>query len=200
MSYSPLIQQLITALTAFPGVGPKTAQRMALYVLEKNRTAGINIAHALEEAVEKVTKCSRCRTLSEEEVCGICSSARRDASLLCVVENPIDVFSIEQSNEFNGYYFVLSGSLSPLDGVGPEDVGIPELLDRVASDAVSEVILATGTTLEGEATAFYISEQLAKFSELSVTRIAHGVPLGGEFEYVDGGTIARAINGRMKFS
>lgn len=200
MSYSPLIQQLVTALTAFPGVGSKTAQRMAFYVLEKNRGAGIDIANALLQAVEQVKHCGKCRTLSEQELCNICASTRRDASLLCVVENPTDVFAIEHSNEFNGYYFVLSGSLSPIDGVGPDDIGIPQLIDRVSSESISEVILATSTTLEGEATAFYIAEQLSRLGDLSVSRIAHGVPLGGELEYVDGGTIARAIHGRMKYS
>lgn len=199
MQYSPAIQQLIDALCKLPGVGPKSAQRMALHILQRDRHAGREIAATLEVAVEQVGHCNKCRTLTEDATCHICASPRRDTNVLCVVENPSDVFAIEQSSEFHGCYFVLLGNLSPIDGVSAEDIGIPKLLDYVANSEIKEVILATGTTLEGEATAYYIAEQLSVFTEVRVSRIAHGVPLGGELEYVDGGTIARALSGRSSF-
>ena len=198
MSHSPLIQKLIDAFCCLPGVGPKSAQRMAMHLLERQREAGLNLSKVLAEAVERVGRCSRCRILTEDETCHICLSPRRDDAILCVVENPSDVFAIEHSGEYRGRYFVLSGHLSPIDGIGPEQIGIVDLLDRIASEAVEEVILATSTTVEGEATAFYIAEQLSK-QEVTVSRIAHGVPLGGELEFVDGGTIARALTGRLQF-
>lgn len=198
MSHSPLIQQLIDAFCSLPGVGPKSAQRMAMHMLEKQRAAGLKLSHVLAEAVERVGRCSRCRILTEDATCSICLSARRDDSILCIVENPTDVFAIEQSGEFKGRYFVLLGHLSPIDGVGPDDIGITDLLSRIADEPVKEVILATSTTVEGEATAFYIANQLAK-QDITVSRIAHGVPLGGELEFVDGGTIARALTGRLNF-
>ncbi len=197
MAFSPLIQKLIDALCCLPGVGPKSAQRMALQLLEKKRDAGLNLSQVLTQAIEQVGRCRRCRTLTEDDVCGICRSVKRNESLLCVVENPADVFAIEQSGEFSGHYFVLLGHLSPIDGIGPDDIGVTDLIDRVADGHVEEVILATSTTVEGEATAFYIAEHLAS-QGVSVSRIAHGVPLGGELEFVDGGTIARAMSGRSK--
>ncbi len=197
LSYSPLLKQLIDAFCCLPGVGPRTAQRMALHLLERKRDAGRELAHVLSDAMDAIGRCSRCRTLTEQPTCDICCSKRRDEGLLCVVENPGDIIAIEQSAEYQGYYFVLLGHLSPLDGIGPADIGVDELMQRVHNDKVSEVILATGTTVEGEATAYYISEQLEK-TGISVTRIAHGVPLGGELEYVDGGTIARALSGRSQ--
>ena len=199
MSHSPLVQALIQSLCCLPGVGPKSAQRMALQILEKNRDAGLELAESLTRAIEFVGHCSQCRTLTEQTVCNICSSSQRDGSMLCVVENPMDVSSIEQSGEDRGKYFVLLGHLSPLDGVGPEQIGVPALLELVAASDVDEVILATGTTVEGEATAYYLAEHLASH-EVAVSRIAHGVPLGGDLEYVDGGTIARAFVGRGKFN
>ncbi|HCX27427.1 MAG TPA: recombination protein RecR, partial [Cellvibrionales bacterium] len=156
------------------------------------------LSQVLAEAVERVGRCSRCRILTEDTTCSICLSTRRDDSILCIVENPTDVFAIEQSAEFKGRYFVLLGHLSPIDGVGPDDIGITDLLSRIADEPVKEVILATSTTVEGEATAFYIANQLAK-QDILVSRIAHGVPLGGELEFVDGGTIARALTGRLNF-
>lgn len=198
MVYSPLIKKLIDALCILPGVGPKSAQRMALHLLEKQRPRGLQLSEILAEAIEKVGRCSRCRTLTEDSMCSICASSRRDETMICVVENPTDVFAIEQSAEFSGHYFVLLGHLSPIDGVGPEDIGIDVLLDRVAEGGVEEVILATGTTVEGEATAYYIAEHLGP-QAVKVSRIAHGVPLGGELEYVDGGTIARALSGRSRW-
>ena len=198
MSYSPLIQSLVESLCCLPGVGPKSAQRMAMQLLERQRDAGLALSAALVEAMEKVGRCSRCRILTEETTCSLCLSSRRDSRLLCVVENPSDVFAIEQSGEYRGYYFVLLGHLSPIDGVGPDEIGVTVLIERVAESEVEEVILATSTTVEGEATAFYISEQLAS-QGVAVSRIAHGVPLGGELEFVDGGTLARALSGRSKF-
>lgn len=198
MAHSPLIQNLIDAFCCLPGVGPKSAQRMAMHVLEKQRPAGMTLSAALANAVEHVGRCSRCRILTEEQTCNICLSAKRQEGVLCVVENPSDVFAIEQSGEFKGRYFVLMGHLSPIDGIGPDDIGVTDLLERIANEAVEEVILATSTTVEGEATAFYIADQLAP-QNITVSRIAHGVPLGGELEFVDGGTIARALSGRSRF-
>ncbi len=194
MSFSPLIRQLIDALRILPGVGQKTAQRMALQMLERDRSGALRLAHALNEAMERVGHCKRCRTLCEEELCPQCADPNRDDSLLCVVQAPMDVFAVDQTG-FRGRYFVLKGHLSPLDGLGPEAIGVPELLARIAEGAFSEVILATNPTVEGEATAHYIAQLLIP-KGLSVSRIAHGVPLGGELDLVDGGTLAHAFNGR----
>ncbi len=194
MSFSPLIRQLIDALRILPGVGQKTAQRMALHLLERDRSGGLRLAQALTRAMEGVGYCRRCRTLSEGELCAQCSDPRRDDELLCVVEGPLDVFAVEQTG-YRGRYFVLKGHLSPLDGLGPEAIGIPELEARIAAGTFREVILATNPTVEGEATAHYIAQLLAPRG-LVVSRIAHGVPLGGELELVDGGTLAHAMAGR----
>ena len=194
MSFSPLIRQLIDALRILPGVGQKTAQRMALQMLERDRSGALRLAHALTRAMEGVGYCRRCRTLSEDELCTQCSDPRRDDSLLCVVEGPMDVFAVEQTG-YRGRYFVLKGHLSPLDGLGPEAIGIPELEERIGQGTFTEVILATNPTVEGEATAHYIAQMLAPRG-LTVSRIAHGVPLGGELELVDGGTLAHAMAGR----
>ncbi len=198
MSFSPLIRQLIDALRILPGVGQKTAQRMALHLLERDRSGGLRLAQALGRAMEGVGYCSRCRTLSEDSLCAQCSDPRRDDTLLCVVEGPLDVFAVEQTG-YRGRYFVLKGHLSPLDGLGPEAIGIPELEARVAQGRFSEVILATNPTVEGEATAHYIAQLLAPRG-LLLSRIAHGVPLGGELELVDGGTLAHAMAGRRPLS
>ena len=194
MSFSPLIRQLIDSLRILPGVGQKTAQRMALQMLERDRSGGLRLAQALTAAMEGVGHCSQCRTLSEDHLCPQCADPRRDDSLLCVVEGPLDVFAVEQTG-YRGRYFVLKGHLSPLDGLGPEAIGIPELLARIAAGSFSEIILATNPTVEGEATAYYISER-AKVLKVAVSRIAHGVPLGGELEYIDGGTLAHAFSSR----
>ncbi|MFC0710687.1 recombination mediator RecR [Azorhizophilus paspali] len=194
MSFSPLIRQLIDALRILPGVGQKTAQRMALHLLERDRSGGLRLAQALTHALEHVGHCRQCRTLSEEELCPQCADPRRDDSLLCVVQGPMDVFAIEQTG-YRGRYFVLKGHLSPLDGLGPEAIGIPELLVRVEQGVFEEVIIATNPTVEGEATAHYIAQTLAS-SDVTVSRIAHGVPLGGELELVDGGTLSHALAGR----
>lgn len=197
MQYSPLIMQLIEALRCLPGVGPKSAQRMAFHLLERDRAGGDRLAGALHEAMQGVARCQSCRTLTEQPLCDICSDTRRDAHTLCVVENPADVFAFESSGCFRGRYFVLMGHLSPIDGIGPEQIGIAELNERVRREQIQEVILATNTTVEGEATAWYITEQLRPQGVL-VSRIAHGVPLGGELEYVDAGTLAHALTGRQQ--
>jgi recombination protein RecR len=194
MSFSPLIRQLIDALRTLPGVGQKSAQRMALQMLERDRSGGLRLAQALTKAMEGVGHCKRCRTLSEDEVCNLCSDPRRDDNLLCVVEGPLDVFAVEQTG-YRGRYFVLKGHLSPLDGLGPEAIGIPELMARIEAGEFVEAILATNPTVEGEATAHYIAQLLAE-KNIVTSRIAHGVPLGGELELVDGGTLAHALAGR----
>lgn len=198
MSFTPLIRQLIDALRTLPGVGQKSAQRMALQLLERDRTGGLRLAQALTQAMEGVGHCKQCRTLSEDEFCPQCSDPRRDDSLLCVVEGPLDVFAVEQTG-YRGRYFVLKGHLSPLDGLGPEAIGIPELEARIKAGNFSEIILATNPTVEGEATAHYIA-QLLGGGQLVLSRIAHGVPLGGELELVDGGTLAHALAGRRPIS
>lgn len=194
MSFSPLIRQLIDAFRILPGVGQKTAQRMALQILERDRAGGARLAAAIHQAIEQVGHCQQCRTLSEQSICQLCADTRRDDQLLCVVQSPVDVHAVEQTG-YQGRYFVLKGHLSPLDGLGPEAIGISELLERVAQGHFSEVILATNPTVEGEATAHYIA-QVLKGKPLSVTRLAHGMPLGGELEMVDGGTLAHALAGR----
>lgn len=195
MSFSPLIQQLITSLRCLPGVGPKSAQRMAFHLLERDPEGALALAASLEEAIEKVSHCKQCRTLSESDLCEICSSSSRDTSLLCVLETPVDVLAVEQTGGYNGLYFVLSGHLSPIDGIGPEDLGIDQLLMLVQNTDVKELILATNPTVEGEATAHFIATQVKELG-IKVSRIAHGVPVGGELEYVDGGTLAHALAGR----
>lgn len=196
---SPLLQQLIDALKCLPGVGPKSAQRMAFHVLERDRNGAMHLADALSQAVGNIGQCGLCRTLSETNVCNICSNKNRDNSQLCVVESPADVMAIEHIAEFRGKYFVLMGHLSPLDGIGPAELGLEVLEQRLAAGEVKELILATNPTVEGEATAHYISELSADHG-VSATRIAHGVPLGGELEYIDAGTLAHAFSGRQKIS
>ena len=195
--FSPLIDQLVEALRVLPGVGPKSAQRMAFQILERNRDGGQHLAHALEQAIAKVGHCQHCHTLTELEVCSICADLRRDHQTICVVESPADVMALEQAGSYRGLYFVLMGHLSPIDGIGPAEIGIDHLLVRVRALQVGEVILATNPTVEGEATAFYVTEQL-KALGVMVSRIAHGVPLGGELEYVDSGTLAHALSGRRR--
>ena len=193
-----LIASLMEALRCLPGVGAKSAQRMAYHLLERDRSGGKNLAQALEQAMEQVGHCERCRTLCEETICNHCSNPRCDDSLLCVVESPSDVLALEQSASYQGRYFVLMGHLSPLDGIGPDELGLDLLQQRLASGEVAEVILATNPTVEGEATAHYISE-MARACGVRTTRIAHGVPLGGELEFVDSGTLGHAINGRQAY-
>ena len=194
-----LIDNLIQALQVLPGVGPKSAQRMALALLQRNRSGGITLGKVLLQAMEAVRRCGVCQNLTESEVCRVCSDPRRDASLLCVVESPADVLAIEQAGGFRGFYFVLHGRLSPIDGIGPEQLGLDQLQARIQQVQPEELILATNPTVEGEATAHFISRMVA--GEVArVSRIAHGVPLGGEIEYTDGGTLTHALRGRRNVS
>jgi recombination protein RecR len=186
------LERLIQALRVLPGVGPRSAQRMAFHLLQHERAGADELARALGEALAAVRRCTKCNNFSEQEVCALCSSPRRDPSLLCVVETPADLAMVEQTLAYSGMYFVLMGRLSPLDGIGPRDIGLDRLLARAAEGEVQEVILATNFTNEGEATAHYIAEML-RARNVKATRIARGVPLGGELEYVDAGTISQAL-------
>lgn len=196
--FSPLTKQLIESLRGLPSVGPKSAQRMAFAVLSQpGRAKGLALAQALQQAIDQVGLCRLCRTFTEQVECGICHSTKRDATLLCVVESPADVVAIEQTSSFAGRYFVLHGHLSPLDGLGPEEIGIPLLLQHLKETTmVRELILATNPTVEGKATAHYIASHL-EASPIQCSRIAHGVPLGGELEYLDGGTLSHAFASRL---
>jgi recombination protein RecR len=197
--YPPSLLRLIEALRILPGVGPKSAQRMAFHLLEKDRNAANSLSDALHKAAEAVGRCKRCRMFAETEFCPICSAAARDRTMLCIVESPADVAAIEQSGSYRGCYFVLMGHLSPLDGIGPDELGFSQLEELLAAGEVSEAILATNTTVEGNATAHVISELAQRFN-VKPSRIAHGVPVGGELEYVDGGTLAHALAGRRAIS
>jgi recombination protein RecR len=195
--YPPSLTQLIDALRCLPGVGPKSAQRMAFHLIERDRVGAKALANALTQAEAQIGQCKRCRMFAESELCPICAAPRRDRALLCVVESPADVVAVEQSGSYRGTYFVLMGHLSPLDGVGPAQLGLPQLDELLRQGEVQEIILATNPTVEGAATAHYIAE-LARTHRIKATRIAHGVPVGGELEYVDGGTLAHAIAGRQR--
>ena len=197
MSFSPLIENLVDGLRCLPGVGPKSAQRMALHLLERDREGATALAESLVAAMTGVRHCQQCRNFSEETLCSICTDQRRDSKILCVVESPSDVVAVEQSGSYRGQYFVLMGHLSPIDGIGPEEIGLDQLQARVAGTDVAEVILATNPTIEGEATAYFVGE-LLRSDGVTVTRIAHGVPLGGELEFVDGNTLAHALSGRRE--
>jgi recombination protein RecR len=186
------LENLIESLRCLPGVGPKSAQRMAYHLLQRDQNGARRLASALQLAVERVKHCARCNTFTEEEVCAICSSAKRDVSLLCVVESPADMLMMEQSQSYAGLYFVLMGRLSPLDGIGPKDIHMDRLVKRAVDSVVKEVIIATNFTVEGEATAHYLGEIL-RARGLRVTRIARGLPVGGELEHVDSGTLAQAV-------
>ena len=195
MSYSPLLVKLIDALRCMPGVGQKSAQRIAFHLLERDREGAAAMSSALAEAVEGIGHCKRCRMLTELEICSICSAPGRDETQLCVVETPADVVAVEDATGFRGLYFVLMGHLSPLDGIGPEELGLSELEERLGNEGIEEVIIATNPTVEGDATAHYLAD-LAARHKVQASRIAHGVPLGGELEYVDGGTLSHAFYGR----
>jgi recombination protein RecR len=199
MQHAAPLAKLIDALRALPGVGPKTAQRMAFHLLQGGRGGARTLAEALTDGLDSIHRCARCRMLTDTELCSICASPSREAALLCVVESPADVAAIEQSGSYRGTYFVLMGHLSPLDGIGPDELGFAQLESLLAEGSVKEVILATNTTVEGDATAHVISE-LAQRNKIRSSRIAHGVPVGGELEYVDGGTLAHALAGRHTLS
>ena len=190
-----LLNDLINALTILPSVGKKSAQRMALYLLDKNKDGAGILAKTMKEALEHVRRCSRCRMLTSNELCKTCTDTSRDSLSICVVESPSDVLAIESTGGFRGKYFVLLGRLSPIEGIGPEDLGIDNFLSLISSENVQEVILATSSTLEGDATAMFISDHV---KDIKVSRISYGIPIGGELEYVDGNTIARAIQGRTE--
>lgn len=195
MSFSPLLVQLIDALRCMPGVGKKSAQRMAFHLLERDRDGASQLSIALTQAVQGIGHCKRCRMLSEHELCSICSASGRDGTQLCIVESPADVMAIEDATGFRGHYFVLMGHLSPLDGIGPQELGLTSLEERLTEDGINEMIIATNPTVEGDATAHYLAD-LAERHGVQASRIAHGVPLGGELEYVDGGTLSHAFYGR----
>jgi recombination protein RecR len=199
MKHAPSVARLIDALRTLPGVGPKTAQRMAFHLLQDGRDGARRLAEGIDHALTNVGRCRCCRMFTEAELCAVCESPQRDASLLCVVESPADVVAIEQSGGYRGRYFVLMGHLSPLDGIGPEQLGIGELEALLSGGLVQEVILATNPTVEGEATAHFLAE-LTRARGVRATRIAHGVPIGGELEYIDGGTLAHALAGRLSLS
>ncbi|GHA48292.1 recombination mediator RecR [Photobacterium aphoticum] len=198
MRTSHLLEQLMEALRCLPGVGPKSAQRMAFSLLQRNRQGGLQLADALNKAMTEIGHCRDCRTFTEEDVCAICANPRRQENgQICVVESPADIVAVESTGQFSGRYFVLMGHLSPLDGIGPSDIGLDTLEFRMQSEAMSELILATNPTVEGEATAHYIAELCSEY-DIPATRIAHGVPVGGELELVDGTTLSHSLAGRQK--
>ena len=203
MSFSPLIDDLIESLRCLPGVGRKSAQRMALHILERNREGGAVLAQSINLALDKVGRCEQCRTHSELPICRLCSQPERHMSTLCIVETPADVLAIEQGAGFKGLYFVLMGHLSPMDGIGPNELGLDVLISRLSDEQITEVIIATNPTIEGDATAHFIHQLISQqpsLQTINVTRIAHGVPIGGELEYVDGGTLAHAFAGRKSYT
>ena len=194
-----LIDELVKAFQVLPGVGHKTSQRMVLHLLQRNRIGGASLGDLLVKTMSNIRKCSKCQNFTEESICRICSDVNRDDSLLCVVESAADVLAFEQAGGYNGFYFVLHGRLSPLDGIGPEELGLAELVSRIEELKPTELVLATNPTVEGEATAHYIT-QIIEDSIEKVSRIAHGVPLGSEIEYADGGTLTHALQGRRTIS
>lgn len=193
--YSPLLNQLIQALQCLPGVGTKSAQRMAFHLLDKDRQGGDRLSNVLDQAMRSIRNCDTCRMLTEERLCRFCASDRRDSAQLCVVETPADLLAIEQSGAYRGKYFVLMGHLSPIDGIGPAELGLELLETRFKSERFAEVVLATSVTVEGDATAHLVAT-LARKHGLRASRIAYGVPVGGELEFIDGSTLARALSGR----
>ena len=194
---SDLVTELINALTILPGIGKKTAQRMALFLLDKNKDGASILAKTLNIALENVQRCSSCRMLTSNDLCSVCSDSSRDDKSMCVVENPSDVLAIESTGGYRGKYFVLLGRLSPIDGVGPEELGINDLLNKISKEKIREIIIATSSTVEGDATAIFIKDHV---KDAKVSRISYGIPIGGELEYVDGTTIARAIEGRVEIN
>jgi recombination protein RecR len=195
--HQDLLNDLINSLTILPGVGKKSAQRMALYLLDKNKDGAGILAKTLEKAIDEIGRCARCRMLTSNSLCKTCSDNTRDMNSICVVENPSDVLAIESTGGFKGRYFVLLGRLSPIDGISPDDLGINDFLKLIKIENIKEVILATSSTVEGDATAIYIKDHI---SDIKVSRISYGIPIGGELEYVDGNTIARAIQGRTEIN
>jgi recombination protein RecR len=197
-SESSLLNELVSALKCLPSVGARTAQRLAFHGLEHDREKGLQLATAMQNAIENIGHCKSCRTLTEHDICRICADKSRQLSTLCVVENPSDVLAVEQATAYRGYYFVLMGKLSPLDCIGPDELGLDILEARLEAEAIEELILATNPTVEGEVTAHYISQLAGKYN-VKTTRIAHGVPVGGELDYVDSGTLSHAFDGRRNY-
>lgn len=195
-TYSPRLTRLIDGLRRLPGVGPKSAQRMAFHLLDRDREGAAFLGKTLGEALEGIGRCKTCRMFCEDDDCRFCTPARVNAGSICVVEGPADLMAIEASTSYRGRYFVLMGRLSPLDGIGPQELGLDLLQQQLASGDIKELIIATNPTVEGEATAYYLAE-MARGQGVKVTRIAHGVPMGGELEYVDGGTLSHALSGRQ---
>lgn len=199
MQTSPLLEALMESLRCLPGVGPKSAQRMAFHLLQRDRSGGMRLAQALTRAMSEIGHCAHCRTFTEQEICTICANPRRQQNgMICVVESPADIHAVEQTGQFAGRYFVLMGHLSPLDGIGPADIGLDTLEHRLQDETIREVILATNPTIEGEATANYIADLCRQYG-VDASRIAHGVPVGGELEMVDGTTLSHSLAGRQKF-
>jgi recombination protein RecR len=196
MKKAGLLGQLIQNLCCLPGVGPKTAQRMAFYLLQRDRNGANMLAQTLLRAIEEMGHCRQCRTLTEGDVCDICADNARDDAVICIVESPADAWIVDQATAFKGRYFVLHGRLSPLDGIGPDELGLDRLEQQLSTGRIKELILATNSTVEGEATAYFIGE-LARKHQVPASRIAHGVPMGGELEFTDSGTLAHAFNGRV---
>jgi recombination protein RecR len=192
-----LLGQLIQNLCCLPGVGPKTAQRMAFYLLQRDRNGAKTLAETLLQAIDNIGQCQQCRTLTEHALCEICANSSRDDSLICIVESPADAWIVDQATQFKGRYFVLHGRLSPLDGIGPDELGLDLLEQRLATGSIKELILATNSTVEGEATAYFIGE-IARKNQVQASRIAHGVPMGGELEFIDSGTLSHAFKGRKE--
>ncbi|MDD1626175.1 MAG: recombination mediator RecR [Methylococcaceae bacterium] len=192
-----LLGQLIQNLCCLPGVGPKTAQRMAFYLLQRDRNGAKTLAETLLQAIDNIGQCQQCRTLTEHALCEICADSSRDDSLICIVESPADAWIVDQATQFKGRYFVLHGRLSPLDGIGPDELGLDLLEQRLATGSIKELILATNSTVEGEATAYFIGE-IARKNQVQASRIAHGVPMGGELEFIDSGTLSHAFKGRKE--
>ena len=201
MSFSPLIQELIQALRCLPGVGPKSAQRMAFHMLQHQSGKARELCLILDKALNQVKRCQRCRTLTEENICQLCNNSKRNQRLLCIVESPSDILAIEQTATYHGIYFVLSGHLSPIDGVGPEQIGMPQLLQLIKQQQISEIILALNSTIEGQTTSHFIANTIKPLHKYSkITRLAQGIPMGSELEYTDGSTLAHAFIDRTEFS
>lgn len=198
MAYSPAVQELMESLRCLPGVGPKSAQRMTFALLQHDRSGAGRLARALQTAAESVGECRLCRNLTEVDLCPLCASSRRDPGVLCVVENPSDVQALEDATDYGGLYFVLKGRLSPLDGIGPDELGLEGLEARLVAGEIREIILAVSPTVEGEATAQYLAGMAAE-AGVEIARIAHGVPLGGDLDYVDAGTLSHAFAGRSQY-
>lgn len=201
MSFSPLIQELIQALRCLPGVGPKSAQRMAFHLLQHQSNKARELSHVLDKALNSIKRCQRCRTLTEETVCHLCNNTKRNQQILCIVENPSDILAIEQTATYHGVYFVLTGHLSPIDGIGPEQIGVPQLLQQIKNQHISEIILALNSTVEGLTTSHFIANSIKPLnSNIKITRLAQGIPMGSELEFTDGSTLAHAFIDRTELS